>query len=100
MKPLKLAGYLLALNAILLLIYSKRSNLYLGFSVFSLLLAIGVMREVKIAIKVALIYAGIEFLFALLFLIVGNLLSAVDAGISLLIIHDIIGYIQEKYKEG
>ncbi|WP_372913909.1 hypothetical protein [Pyrococcus kukulkanii] len=60
-------------------------------------MAVGVRNEIKIAIKVALIYAVFEFLFALLFLIAGNLLSAIDAGISLLIVHDIFGYIQEKY---
>ena len=47
----------------------------------------------------ALIYAGIEFFFALLFLIAGNIYSAVDAAISFFILHDILGYIQAVYRE-
>ncbi|MFA4640993.1 hypothetical protein P8X27_00540 [Pyrococcus kukulkanii] len=99
MKHLQLASYLLALNAILILVLYQGSILYQIFGIFSLLLAVGVRNEIKVAIKIALIYAGFEFIFALLFLIVGNLLSAIDAGISLLIVHDIVGYIQEKYGE-
>ncbi|ASJ16177.1 hypothetical protein A3L04_03320 [Thermococcus chitonophagus] len=97
MKPLQLASYLLALNAVLIFVMYQGSGLYQAFGLLSLLLAVGVRSEVKIAIKTALIYAGAEFFFALLYLMVGNLLSAIDAGINLLIIHDILTYVQEKY---
>ncbi|AEC51309.1 hypothetical protein PNA2_0392 [Pyrococcus sp. NA2] len=70
---------------------------YLLFSILCFLLAFGVRNEVKIAIKIALIYSGLEFLLALLLLIAGNILSGVDAAISLLIAYDILGYIQKKY---
>ncbi|AAL81960.1 hypothetical protein PFDSM3638_09235 [Pyrococcus furiosus DSM 3638] len=94
MKPLKLATYLLILNSFLLLLYSY--SIYYAFAIFSFVLAIGVMKRIRLAIKLALIYAGIELFFSLLFLMAGNIASAVDATISLLILHDIISYVQEK----
>ncbi|AEH23835.1 hypothetical protein [Pyrococcus yayanosii] len=98
MKPLKLATSLLFLNGLLLLYYahSLGSRAYLAFSLFSIGLALGLLWESRKAVKVALIYAASEFFFALLFLMAGNVLSAIDAGISLLIIHDIIGYIEKR----
>ena len=100
LRPLQLATYLLALNGILLLYYAYAwsSLVYLIFAIFSLLLAYGVGQENKGAIKVALIYAGLEFFFGLLFLIAGNIYSAVDAAISFFILHDILGYIQAVYR--
>ena len=101
MKRLALATLLLSINGVLLLYYAYAwgSLVYLAFALLSLLLAYGVGRENRRAIKVALIYAGIEFFFALLFLIAGNVYSAVDAAITFLILHDIIGYIQDVYRE-
>ena len=101
MKPLRLATYLLSLNGILLLYYAYAwsSIVYLAFALFSLLLAYGVGAENRTAVKVALIYALVEFFFALLFLIAGNIYSAVDAAISFFILHDILGYIQAVYRE-
>ncbi|NJE85771.1 hypothetical protein E3E23_08045 [Thermococcus sp. CX2] len=101
MKRLTLATYLLFLNGFLLLYYaySFGSVVYLAFGLLSMGLAYGLVRKNRTAIKIALIYAAIEFFFALLFLIAGNLLSAVDATISFLILHDILGYIQEVTRE-
>jgi predicted membrane protein len=101
MRRLGLATSLLSINGILLLYYAYTwsSMVYLAFALFSLLLAYGVGQENKTAIKVAIIYAGIEFFFALLFLIAGNLYSAIDAAISFFILHDILGYIQQVYRE-
>ncbi|WP_048146538.1 hypothetical protein [Pyrococcus abyssi] len=99
MAMLRTATYLLFLNGFLLLAYGKNAPVYLAFSVLSFILAFGVMKEVKFAIKVALVYSGVNFFFALLFLMAGNLSSSIDAAISLLIVHDILGYIQKKYGE-
>ncbi len=101
MKKLGLATLLLSINGLLLLYYAYAwgSLVYLAFALFSLLLAYGVGNENKGSIKVALIYAGVEFFFALLFLIAGNVYSVVDAAISFFILHDILGYIQEVYRE-
>jgi len=101
MKRLQLATYLLAIDGFLLLYYaySWASLVYLSFALFSLILAYGVGRENRTAIKVALVYAGAEFFFGLLFLIAGNIYSAVDAAISFFILHDILGYIHDVYEE-
>ncbi|AEK73981.1 hypothetical protein GQS_10440 [Thermococcus sp. 4557] len=101
MKRLGLATLLLSINGVLLLYYAYAwgSLVYLAFALFSLLLAYGVGQENRTAIKVALIYAGIEFFFGLLFLIAGNLLSAIDAAISFFILHDILSYIKEVARE-
>ncbi|MCD6372143.1 MAG: hypothetical protein J7L37_01125 [Thermococcus sp.] len=97
MKRLALATLLLSLNGIMLLYYAYAlsSPVYLTFALLSLLLAYGVGRESRTAIKVALIYAAVEFFFALLFLMTGNVFSAVDAAVSFFIMHDIMGYIKE-----
>nr|WP_297464656.1 hypothetical protein [Thermococcus sp.] len=101
MKRLQLATYLLAIYGFLLLYYaySWGSLVYLAFALLNLSLAYGVGRENRTAIKVALIYSALEFFFGLLFLIAGNLYSAVDAAISFFIMHDILGYIQEVYRK-
>ncbi len=95
-KPPRVATYLLAINGLLLLYYaySLSSPVYLFFALFSLTLAYGVGTGSRTAIKVALIYVFAEFFFALLFLIAGNVYSAVDAALSFFIIHDILGYIK------
>ncbi|WP_148881950.1 hypothetical protein [Thermococcus aciditolerans] len=97
MKRLALATLLLSINGVLLLYYaySWGSLVYLAFALLSLVLAYGVGAENRTAVKVALIYSAIEFFFALLFLIAGNLFSAIDAAISFFILHDILGYIKE-----
>ena len=101
MKRLSLATLLLFINGVMLLYYAYAWNslIYLFFAFLSLILAYGVRRENRTAIKVALVYIGINFFLALLFLIAGNLFSAVDATISFFIIHDIFSYIQAVYKE-
>ncbi|WP_297437134.1 hypothetical protein [Thermococcus sp.] len=101
MKRLSLATLLLFINGVMLLYYAYAWNsiIYLLFAFLSLILAYGVRRENRTAIKVALIYVGINFFLALLFLIAGNLFSAVDATISFFVIHDILGYIQAVYQE-
>jgi hypothetical protein len=101
LKPPRLATYLLALNGLLLLGYAYRwsSVTYLFFGLLNLALAYGVGRENRGVIKVALVYAALEFLFALFYLISGNLYSAVDVLMSFIIMHDILSYIKLVYKE-
>lgn len=101
MKRLALATLLLFVNGILLLYYAYAggSGVYLAFGLLSVGLSYGVSKEHRKAIQLALIYAGANLFLSLLFLIAGNLYSAVDAGISFFIVHDIIGYVQEVYRE-
>ncbi|BAA30906.1 hypothetical protein [Pyrococcus horikoshii] len=96
---LRIATYSLLLNGILLLAYYyiNSSYVYLAFSIFSFMLALGIKNEIRLAIKITLVYSGIEFFLALLLLMAGNITSSIDAIISLLILHDIIGYAQRKY---
>ncbi|NJE05445.1 hypothetical protein E3E36_04665 [Thermococcus sp. M36] len=97
MKPLRLATFLLSINGLMLLYYaySWSSAVYLTFALLSLVLAYGVRRENRTAIKAALIYSGASFFLALLFLIAGNLYSAVDTAVNFFILHDILDYIKE-----
>ncbi|WP_099211851.1 hypothetical protein [Thermococcus henrietii] len=101
LKPPRLATYLLTINGILLLGYAYywSSVTYLFFGLLNLVLAYGVGRENRRAIKVALVYIAIEFFLALFYLISGDIYSAVDAAISFFIMHDILSYIELVYKE-
>ncbi|WP_456422793.1 hypothetical protein [Thermococcus sp.] len=101
LKPPRLATYMLTINGVLLLGYAYYwgSLVYLFFGLLNLILAYGVGRENRTAIKVALVYIAINFFIALFYLISGNLYSAVDVAISFLIMHDILSYIQVVYQE-
>jgi len=101
LKPPRLATYMLTINGVLLLGYAYYwgSLVYLFFGLLNLILAYGVGRENRTAIKVALVYISINFFIALFYLISGNLYSAVDVAISFFTMHDILSYIQMIYKE-
>ncbi|NJE76976.1 hypothetical protein [Thermococcus sp. ES12] len=101
MKRLRVASSLLFLSGFLLLYYAYylASPIYLTFAIFNMGLGYGVGIENKTAIKVALIYAGVTFFFALLFLIAGNPMALIEVAISFFIIHDILSYIKAVVKE-
>ncbi|AMQ18314.1 hypothetical protein [Thermococcus peptonophilus] len=101
LKPLMISTLLLTVYGLMFMGYYYRtgSRVYLAFSLFALTLAYGTGRKTKIAVKVTLIFAGLEFLMALFYLISGALVYAVDAAMSFFIIHDIMSYIGEVYKE-
>ncbi len=101
LKPPRLATYMLTVNGILILGYAYYwgSLVYLFFGLLNLVLAYGVGRENRRAIKVALVYIAINFFIALFYLISGNIYSAVDAAISFFIMHDLLSYIELVYRE-
>jgi len=91
---------LLTINGVLLgYAYYWSSPVYLFFGLLNLILAYGVGRENRTAIKIALVYIATNFFMALFYLISGKVYSAVDVAISFLIMHDILSYIQMIYKE-
>lgn len=101
LKSLMISTLLLTIYGLMFMAYYYRtgSEVYLAFSLFALALAYGTGRKIKSAVKVALIFAGLEFLMALFYLMSGALLYAVDAAMSFFIIHDIMSYIGEAYRE-
>ncbi|WP_367883322.1 hypothetical protein [Thermococcus peptonophilus] len=71
--PLMISTLLLTVYGLMFMGYYYRtgSRVYLAFSLFALTLAYGTGRKTKIAVKVTLIFAGLEFLMALFYLISG-----------------------------
>lgn len=88
---MKLAAYLLFLQALFLLYYSKESNIYLAFGVLNFLLAWGLIRGNKGVMKITLIYKGLDLFFSVLMLMAGSLSSGISALIDFIIIHDLVG---------
>jgi hypothetical protein len=101
LKPLQLSTILLALYGLLFLgeFYMTASKVYLAFGILALFLAYGTGKANKIAILLALIFSGLEFLMAIFYLMAGAILYVIDAGMSFFIIHDIVGYIGSTSKE-
>jgi len=71
----------------------------LAFSLLNIFLAWGIFRGQKRAFKIAVIYKGLDFFFAILMLMAGSLPQALNAGIDLLVLHDLIGLFGQKEKE-
>ncbi|MBP1910959.1 hypothetical protein [Thermococcus stetteri] len=101
LKPLMVSTLLLTIYGLMFMAYYYRtgSEVYLAFSLFALALAYGTGKENRTAVKIALVFAGLEFLMALFYLMSGALLYAVDAAMSFFIIHDIMSYIGKVYRE-
>ena len=100
-KPLFLSVFILILYGLIFLgqYYMNGSFIYLIFGLFVLVLAYGVVMKSKVAITVALLFSAFEFLMALFYLMSGAVLYAVDAVMSFLLLHDLIGYIEESQKQ-
>ncbi|WP_456396767.1 hypothetical protein [Thermococcus sp.] len=97
MKKLRLSIYLLFLQGFFLLYFAYQSGYYAVYVLFALLnflLASGLSRENRTAVKASLIYKGIDLFLSVLYLMAGDVLSGISAAVDLLIVHDIIGYIQ------
>lgn len=96
---MKLAAYLLFLQAFFLLYYSRESNIYLAFGVLNFLLAWGLIRGNKRVVKITLIYKGLDLFFSVLMLMAGSLSSGISALIDFVIIHDLVGLFGQKEEE-
>jgi len=101
----KLSAYLLFLQAFFLLYGFEKSAgglsyIYLSFGVLNVLLAGGLLRGYRSAAKITLIYKGIDLFLAILMLIAGALFHAINAGIDILIIHDLVGLFGKRGEEG
>ncbi len=98
MQKLRLSMYLLFLQGIFLLYFAYKSGYYTVYVIFAILnftLVFGLGRKNKTAVKTALVYKGIDLFLSMLYLIAGDIFSGISAAIDLVIVHDIIGYIQE-----
>ncbi|MCD6139791.1 MAG: hypothetical protein J7J05_02430 [Thermococcus sp.] len=101
---MKLAAYLLFLQSLFLLYYSSGARnieryMLLAFALLNFLLAWGIFRGQKRVVKIAVIYKGLDFFFAILMLMAGSLPQALNAGIDLVVLHDLIGLFGQKEKE-
>jgi len=74
----------------------KAPWVYLPFVALDLILALGVWRENRPAIKVALVYLGIDLFLAIFYLMAGVYLQGVTAILDFLAVHNLIGYIMEQ----
>ncbi|WP_461863257.1 hypothetical protein [Thermococcus sp.] len=97
MKELRISTYLLFLQGFFLLYFAYQTGYYTVYVLFALLnffLASGLTRENRSAVKATLIYKGIDLFLSVLYLMAGDILSGISAAVDLVIVHDIIGYIQ------
>lgn len=67
---------------------------YLPFAVLDFALAYGTYAKKKAAVKVALVYLGIDLSLAIFYLMAGVLLKGVVAFLDFLAIHDMVSYIE------
>ncbi|HDD31044.1 MAG TPA: hypothetical protein ENF72_00245 [Thermococcus litoralis] len=98
---MKIAVYLLFLQSLFLLYYSAGAfggerYMLLIFGLLNFLLAWGIVRGERRAIKITIAYKGADFFFALLMLMAGNLFQSLNAAIDLAILHDLIGLFGKK----
>ncbi|MCD6189061.1 hypothetical protein NF865_01005 [Thermococcus aggregans] len=98
---MKIAVYLLFLQSLFLLYYSagafgSERYMLLIFGLLNFLLAWGIVRGERRAIKITIAYKGVDFFFALLMLMAGNLFQSLNAAIDLAILHDLIGLFGKK----
>jgi len=94
------AVYLLFLQAFFLLYYytSERSLIYLLFGVLNFVLAWAILKGEKRAVKITLVYKGLDLFFSILMLMSGVLSAGISALIDFVIIHDLIGSFGKKDK--
>jgi hypothetical protein len=92
---LKIAPIVLLLQALINgLNIREAPAIYGSFVLFDLVLAYGLYVENRTAVKLTLIYLGIDLFLAIAYLIAGVLLKGVVAFLDFLAIHDIVGYIE------
>ncbi|ASJ03125.1 hypothetical protein A3L09_07595 [Thermococcus profundus] len=97
---LKVTAAVLAIQGLLAL-YTAQSypRVYLPFAALDFLLAYLVYTKSNTAVKVALIYLGIDLFLAIFYLIAGVLLKGVVAFLDFLAIHDMVSYIELTFGE-
>ncbi|WP_297486763.1 hypothetical protein [Thermococcus sp.] len=100
MARLKLAAGVLLFQAAVNSYQSMKSPwVYLPFVALDLILALGVWKENRPAIKVALVYLGIDLFLAIFYLMAGVYLQGITAILDFLGVHNLIGYIMEQVRE-
>ncbi|AIF69579.1 hypothetical protein PAP_05895 [Palaeococcus pacificus DY20341] len=102
---MKLSIYLLFLQAFFLLYYFIKASgvsayTYLAFGVLNFVLAWGLIRGERRAVKATLIYKGIDLFFSILMLMAGSLGAGISALIDFVIIHDLVGLFGQGKEEG
>ncbi|ASJ01715.1 hypothetical protein A3K92_05030 [Thermococcus gorgonarius] len=97
---LKVTAIVLLIQAILngISVFSS-PFIYGPFVVLDLILAYGVYVENRNAVKVALIYLGLDLFLAIFYLIAGVILKGVVAFLDFLAIHDMVSYIEAVARE-
>ncbi|WP_324736264.1 hypothetical protein VFC49_03970 [Thermococcus sp. SY098] len=90
---MKLAVYLLFLQAFFLLYYyvSENSLIYLIFGLLNFVLAWAILRGESRAVKITLVYKGLDLFFSILMVMSGVLSAGISGLIDFLIIHDLVG---------
>ena len=90
---MKLAVYLLFLQAFFLLYYyvSENSLIYLAFGLLNFVLAWAILKGESRAVKITLVYKGLDLFFSILMLMSGVLSAGISGLIDFLIIHDLVG---------
>jgi hypothetical protein len=73
--------------------------IYGTFALFDVLLALAIYRRNRTAVKVALVYLGLDFFMATFYLIAGALLKGIIAFLDFLALHDMVSYIERVMKE-
>jgi len=95
---MKLAAYLLFLQAFFLIYYCavERALIYFPFGLLNFVLAWAILKGEKRAVKIALVYKGLDLFFSILMLMSGVLSAGISALIDFVIIHDLIGSFGKK----
>ncbi len=90
---MKLTVYLLFLQAFFLLYYyvSENSLIYLTFGLLNFVLAWAIFKGESRAVKITLVYKGLDLFFSILMLMSGVLSAGISGLIDFLIIHDLVG---------
>ena len=90
---MKLTVYLLFLQAFFLLYYyvSENSLIYLTFGLLNFVLAWAILKGESRAVKITLVYKGLDLFFSILMVMSGVLSAGISGLIDFLIIHDLVG---------
>ncbi|MBO8175567.1 MAG: hypothetical protein H0Z18_09945 [Thermococcus sp.] len=98
---MKLAVYLLFLQAFFLFYFyvNERALIYLLFGVLNFVLAWAILKGEKRAVKITLVYKGLDLFFSILMLMSGILSAGVSGLIDFLIIHDLVGLFGKNVNE-
>lgn len=98
---MRVAVYLLFLQSFFLLYYSagtfgSERYMLLIFGLLNFLLAWGIVKGERRAVKITIAYKGVDFFFAVLMLMAGAVFQSLNAAIDLAILHDLIGLFGKK----